>query len=902
MITNRFICFLTHLIKKIFLILIIVFFNVLQTFGQTTTNTILYPTGASNGFMATGYVVPNGTKFNGDLIVSSNSGRGWAKLDISSIPSNAIINSAVLKFYVDGGVASTASNYIVGFSGDPQALNGTALYPNINSSSIILNTSAWSMGSFSTPSLNVKVLNASSYIQSQLQTGYLNIGFIRGGSSSYYISSSSPGISLEVNYSVPCTLSLNTGFISPSESVWDSGYVTSNGIKYGGTVQVAPTNGWARFPISTIPQNATIDSVKLRFYAYSSTIPSGSNMANYIRGFTGNPISLSGSSLYNLISQGILLNSTPWLIGTVNQPLENILMLDAVGFCQNQLSTGYLNIGFTKSGNLTYSIFGANSIDYPIALKVYYSVPLNPQITANGPTTFCANSNVELSAPSGSNLSYQWIKNGVNIPGANSLSYMATTEGNYKVQIITDEGCSTESNIISVNVLPMPNITLVSLDPEICDGESTLLTSNTNSICTYQWQINGNNIIGASNSNYSATLGGEYTVLVSDLNGCSSLSNVISVIVNSIPLANIINSDTQNLCIGNYTDLIANYTQGNSYQWEQNGVTISGANFPVYSVNTSGTYKVIVTNSQGCSNISNEVVVNFHFVPIGLIFSNDTLTVCEGSPVLLQINTNNLGIGFQWYINNEVINGEINSSYAATTSGIYECILNNNGCLSFSSNTFDLIMLPIPTLSIVGDTVLCLGESTTLTAYSNVANIIWNDSLFQQDLILSPSFSDNYLVEVIDTNGCENSQLINVEVHNNIDTVIFQSSYGPLEINGQIYAESGIYTQQLFSIYGCDSTVTLNLNVLFNDIETIEKLDLTIINPVKNGLVQIFSEDIEVIEVKGIYDILGRKINYEAIVENSDGITIQISVPIGAYYITLEKDGKLIQKKFIVVD
>jgi hypothetical protein len=121
-------------------------------------------------------------------------------------------------------------------------------------------------------------------------------------------------------------------------------------------------------------------------------------------------------------------------------------------------------------------------------------------------------------------------------------------------------------------------------------------------------------------------------------------------------------------------------------------------------------------------------------------------------------------------------------------------------------------------------------------------------------------------------------------------------------MSGQTFTQSGVYTLDLNSAYGCDSTVTLNLNVLFNEIETIETSDLTIINPVKNGLVHIFSGDIEVIEVNGIYDILGRNISYEAIVENSDGITIQISVPIGAYYITLEKDGKLIQKKFIVVD
>ncbi len=72
-------------------------------------------------------------------------------------------------------------------------------------------------------------------------------------------------------------------------------------------------------------------------------------------------------------------------------------------------------------------------------------------INAAGSTTFCNGESVTLSANTNASFTYQWKRNNINIPGATSSTYSATTAGNYTVEI-TNLGCSSVSNAITVTV------------------------------------------------------------------------------------------------------------------------------------------------------------------------------------------------------------------------------------------------------------------------------------------------------------------------------------------------------------------------------------------------------------------------------------------------------------------
>jgi len=72
------------------------------------------------------------------------------------------------------------------------------------------------------------------------------------------------------------------------------------------------------------------------------------------------------------------------------------------------------------------------------------------RITPLGSLDICATGSVALQANSGTALTYQWIKNNKNIPGATNQIYTATSTGNYKVLVTEMNGCSKISKVVSV--------------------------------------------------------------------------------------------------------------------------------------------------------------------------------------------------------------------------------------------------------------------------------------------------------------------------------------------------------------------------------------------------------------------------------------------------------------------
>lgn len=80
-------------------------------------------------------------------------------------------------------------------------------------------------------------------------------------------------------------------------------------------------------------------------------------------------------------------------------------------------------------------------------------------LTIGGPTTFCSNQNVVLTAPTGA--AYVWYPG-----GATTQSYSVTQSGIYHVRVTNSCGDTANSNSVIVNVLnpAVPNICLVSTD------------------------------------------------------------------------------------------------------------------------------------------------------------------------------------------------------------------------------------------------------------------------------------------------------------------------------------------------------------------------------------------------------------------------------------------------------
>lgn len=135
------------------------------------------------------------------------------------------------------------------------------------------------------------------------------------------------------------------------------------------------------------------------------------------------------------------------------------------------------------------------------------------------------------------------------------------------------------------------------------------------------------------------------------------------------------------------------------------------------------------------------------------------------------------------------------------------------------------IFEPNPVQAAIIDTNVCAGDITNIINNSNYqnfqpSNTFWSSS----DGYTSNSYNfshifpsdGSYNVQLITSNtlGCIDTVSANVLVYQNPTySFINQSALDTFNLNGQIYTQTGNYTQTLPSIHGCDSVIVLNLTV-----------------------------------------------------------------------------------------
>lgn len=132
-------------------------------------------------------------------------------------------------------------------------------------------------------------------------------------------------------------------------------------------------------------------------------------------------------------------------------------------------------------------------------------------VSADGSNAFCAGDELELIATEDDGIVYQWQFDGDVIDGADENNYFAENAGFYQVYFINETlGCEgvTDSLFIEELDVPAPIITVV----------DAVLTTDV--YATYQWYFEGEMIDGATDMTYTPTEDGEYSLVVTNEEGC----------------------------------------------------------------------------------------------------------------------------------------------------------------------------------------------------------------------------------------------------------------------------------------------------------------------------------------------------------------------------------------------
>ena len=409
----------------------------------------------------------------------------------------------------------------------------------------------------------------------------------------------------------------------------------------------------------------------------------------------------------------------------------------------------------TASGDYTVVVTTAgcsSAASAPTTVTVQAAPPI-PTINAGGPTSFCTGGSVTLTSSSATG--NQWYVGGNPINGETNQQYVASTSGNYTV-VVTAGACSSTSVVTTVTSSAVPATpTITPAGPTtFCAGGTLKLSSS--SATGNQWYLNGNSINGATSQDYSATLAGDYTVIVTT-GGCSSAaSGAVTITLDPTPATPTISAGgATSFCTGGSVTLTSSSATGN--QWYLNGAPINSATNQQYVATASGDYTVNVTTGNCTSTDSAKTTVTVSAIPAQpVITPGGPTTFCAGGSVTL---TSSSASGNQWYLNGNSINSATGAQYVATAAGNYTVIVSNPGCSGPASAAVAVTVTALPatpTISAGGATTFCAGGSVTLTSSSASGNQWYlngnaiNAATNQQYVA---NASGNYTVKVT-ANGC----------------------------------------------------------------------------------------------------------------------------------------------------
>jgi hypothetical protein len=232
----------------------------------------------------------------------------------------------------------------------------------------------------------------------------------------------------------------------------------------------------------------------------------------------------------------------------------NVVLQTAVGagfqytWMKNGMSliNGGNSASFTASSPGTYTVkivTPSGCVMYSNPIQVSFIINPTASITANGSLNLCAGNSITLSAANNANaVSYQWRKNGINIPGATSQTLVVSQSGTYSV-VIANQACPATSAVISntltIQVFPNPNPIVSSSGTIVSPGVSVTLSTANGIGNTYQWfKLLGTTLLaipGATQATYTTTSSGTFRVKVTNMYGCWKYSNSITIGSSQLP-------------------------------------------------------------------------------------------------------------------------------------------------------------------------------------------------------------------------------------------------------------------------------------------------------------------------------------------------------------------------------
>ncbi len=365
--------------------------------------------------------------------------------------------------------------------------------------------------------------------------------------------------------------------------------------------------------------------------------------------------------------------------------------------------------------------------------NVTAAINVTPASCTNGAATAVASGGV---AP----YSYLWVN------GATSSTLTGLTQGYYSLIITDDQGC--QSNILSANIVQNPQVNVnKTITNATCvqnDGSAIAFGSGGSNPYTYAWS-NGQ----TGNTATNLTGGTTYTVIATDVNGCTGQTNAY---INSSSPITVTYASTVSQCTSSTGTVSLTVTGGTApytYYWNSN----PSANGSTLSNLAPGSYSFKVTDDAGCVRTGSAVVSPTSTMNATANGSNVSCPNTTGT-ASVSVTGSNPTFTYLWS------NGATTYQISGVPLGSYSCVITDAlGCsltksaLVQSSSPVNVLISTVPATCIY---------NTDGSAASTVSGGLAPYTYAYSNGSTSPTASGlgvgNNFLTVTDDNGCSTSK------------------------------------------------------------------------------------------------------------------------------------------------
>lgn len=491
-------------------------------------------------------------------------------------------------------------------------------------------------------------------------------------------------------------------------------------------------------PAGTFCGTNVNNSSWIRFQASATTVSLGINITNCTGSIS--PLGERGIqlALYNACG-------APWTYSPSSLPPNNSIGPapndENVPSCYGDGLYGMHTLDFNNLviGHIYYIMFdgwNGNQCDY--AITVNNGVQVVDITPSANPICEGDTINLVASAP-GTLTTYTWssVPAGT-YPSTATISVHPTSSTVYTV--VASGICGAQSTSLPITVIPSGNPAW-NTPSSICNNASpinliSLITGTTGGSWT------GTGVVG-STFDPTGLAAGSYNITYTTGTSPCQVNQIHPVTVLATPNPNITIASSTNICAYQSTLLTASSPVGGTYTWS------TGAGGTSINVNSSGNYWVSVLNANGCSDADTQAVSITNYPQSNPIITPAVPVICNGQAV--NLSTTVPFSSYTW--STSATSSSINVSVAGPYSVITQDV---NGCMDTASTN---VIASNITVNISGDSILCPGEITTLTAGGG-SGYTWNTSATTNSINVSTP--GNYSVMSTNANGCSDSDTITV--------------------------------------------------------------------------------------------------------------------------------------------